>query len=194
MKSLVIGSIKQFQEFPHSHSTNLRHSPIYKSGWINHTKARQIQIGITQKPENYGHPGSIRVDSVSQKDVYYINAVDEIIDQYPFKIFNFNSDRGGENINYQIASLLQKLLIKQTKSRSYHSNDNALCETKNGSVIRKNMGWEHIDQKFCDKINDYLKNYSNPYLNFHRPSSYPSFKTNRRVKEISKIRTNIRET
>src|SRR3990167_1313326 len=80
MKSLVIGSIKQFQEFPHSHSTNLRHSPIYKSGWINHTKARQIQIGITQKPENYGHPGSIRVDSVSQKDVYYINAVDEIND------------------------------------------------------------------------------------------------------------------
>src|SRR3989338_3948999 len=188
MKSLVIGSIKQFQEFPHSHSTNLRHSPIYKSGLINHTKARQIQIGITQKPENYGHPGSIRVDSVSQKDVYYINAVDEItqweivfcvpqiceacvlpaleeiIDQYPFKIFNFHSDRGGGNINYQIASLLQKLLIKQTKSRSYHSNDNALCETKNGSVIRKNMGWEHIDQKFCDKINDYLKNYSNEKL------------------------------
>lgn len=191
----------------HSHLTNLRHSLIYKAGWINHTKARQIQIGITQKPENYGHPGSVRVDSVSQRDVYYINTVDEItqweiifcipqiceacvlpaleeiIDQYPFKIFNFHSDRGGENINYQVASLLQKLLIKQTKSRSYHSNDNALCETKNGSVIRKNMGWEHIDQKFCNGINYYLKNYFNPYLNFHRPCAYPTIETSDKGKK-----------
>jgi len=220
-KRLVINYIRKITGYKHTQLFRLvKKAEIGKliRQLYQRTKARQIQIGITQKPENYGHPGSIRVDSVSQKDVYYINAVDEItqweivfcvpqiceacvlpaleeiIDQYPFKIFNFHSDRGGENINYQIASLLQKLLIKQTKSRSYHSNDNALCETKNGSVIRKNMGWEHIDQKFCDKINDYLKNYSNPYLNFHRPSSYPSFETNRRVKEISKIRTNIRET
>ena len=220
-KRLVINYIRKITGYKHTQLFRLvKKAEIGKliRQLYQRTKARQIQIGITQKPENYGHPGSIRVDSVSQKDVYYINAVDEItqweivfcvpqiceacvlpaleeiIDQYPFKIFNFHSDRGGENINYQIASLLQKLLIKQTKSRSYHSNDNALCETKNGSVIRKNMGWEHIDQKFCDKINDYLKNYSNPYLNFHRPSSYPSIETNRRVKEISKIRTNIRET
>lgn len=191
----------------HSHLTNLRYSSIYKAGWINHTKARQVQIGVTKKPENYGCPGSIRVDSVSQRDVYYINTVDEItqweivfcipqiceacvlpaleeiISQYPFKIFNFHSDRGGENINYQVASLLQKLLIKQTKSRSYHSNDNALCETKNGSVIRKNMGWEHIDQKFCDRINYYLKNYFNSYLNFHRPCAYPTIQTSEKGKK-----------
>lgn len=182
----------------HSHISNLRHSQVYKSSWINHTKARQIQIGETRKPENYGKPGSIRIDSVSQKDVYHINSIDEItqwevvfcvpqlseacmipalmeiFDQYPFDIFNFHSDRGHETINYLVAELLQRLLIKQTKSRSYHSNDNALVETKNGSVIRKNMGWEHIDQSFCDEINMYYKNYFNPYLNFHRPSAYPT--------------------
>lgn len=191
----------------HAHITNLRHSPIYKSGWINHTKARQIQIGETRKPENYGKPGSIRVDSVSQKDVYHINTVDEIaqweiifcvpqiceacmlpaleeiMSQYPFTIFNFHSDRGGENINYQVAGLLQRLIIKQTKSRSYHSNDNALCETKNGSVIRKNMGWEHIDQRFCDKINLYYKNYFNPYLNYHRPCAFPSIEVSGKGKK-----------
>lgn len=186
-----------------SHATisNLRHSPIYRSSWINHTKARQIPIGITQPPENYGRPGSIRIDSVSQKDVYHINSVDEVIqwevvfcvpqiceacmipaikeilDQYPFVIFNFHSDRGGEAINYQVAHLLQRLLIKQTKSRSYHVNDNALVETKNGAVIRKNMGWEHINQEFVDKINRYYRNYFNPYLNFHRPSAFPTIIT-----------------
>ncbi len=182
----------------HSHISNLRHSPNYKNFWINHTKARQIPIGITRPPENFGRPGSIRIDSVSQKDVYHINSVDEIaqwqivfcvpqlsescmipalmeiFDQYPFIIFNFHSDRGHETINYLVAELLQRLLIKQTKSRSYHSGDNALVETKNGSVIRKNMGWEHINQSFCNDINFYYKNYFNPYLNFHRPCGFPT--------------------
>jgi len=191
----------------HSHITNLRHCPIYRSSWINHTKARQIPIGITQKPENYGKPGSIRVDSVSQKDVYHINSVDEItqceivfcvpqlsercmlpalmdiLDQYPFIIFNFHSDRGKETINYIVADLLQRLVIKQTKNRSYHSGDNGLCETKNGSVIRKNMGWEHINQSMCDSINNYYKNFFNIYLIFHRPCAYPTIEVNDKGKK-----------
>jgi hypothetical protein len=191
----------------HGHITNLRHSPIYKNFWINHTKARQIQIGITKPPENFGRPGSIRIDSVSQDDVYHINSVDEItqweivfcvaqlsascmipalleiLDQYPFVIFNFHSDRGKETINYQVASMLQQLVIKQTKSRSYHSGDNALAETKNGSVIRKNMGWQHINQEFVDEINQYYKNHFNPYLNYHRPCGYPTIETDEKGKK-----------
>lgn len=191
-------------QISHSHITNLRHSEIYKSSWINHTKARQIPIGDTRPPENFGKPGSIRVDSVSQKDVYHINSVDEItqweivfcvpqlsescmlpalqeiFEQYPFELFNFHSDRGHETINYLVADLLQRLLIKQTKSRSYHSGDNALVETKNGSVIRKNMGWEHINQSLCNDINYYYKNFFNPYLNYHRPCAYPTIKTDER--------------
>ena len=190
----------------HSHISNLRHSPNYRSFWINHTKARQIPIGTTRPPENFGHSGSIRIDSVSQKDVYHINSVDEItqwevvfcvpqlsescmlpalmeiFEQYPFEIFNFHSDRGHETINYLVADLLQRLLIKQTKSRSYHSGDNALVETKNGSVIRKNMGWEHINQKFCDPINDYYRNFFNLYLNFHRPCAFPTIITDEKGK------------
>lgn len=191
----------------HAHITNLRHANIYRNFWINHTKARQVSIGTTQPPENFGRPGSIRIDSVSQKDVYHINSVDEItqweimfcvaqlseacmipalqaiFDQYPFTIFNFHSDRGRETINYQVAGMLQRLLIKQTKSRSYHSNDNALAETKNGSVVRKNMGWEHINQGLVDEINIYFKNNLNPYLNYHRPCLYPTIKVDEKGKK-----------
>jgi len=191
----------------HSHISNLRHAPDYRNFWINHTKARQIPIGITRPPENFGKPGSIRIDSVSQKDVYHINSVDEItqwevvfcvpqlsescmipalweiFSQYPFHIFNFHSDRGKETINYLVAELLQRLLIKQTKNRSYHSGDNALAETKNGSIIRKNMGWEHINQSMCDPINEYYKNFFNPYLNFHRPCGFPTIQTDGKGKK-----------
>ena len=42
--------------------------------------------------------------------------------------------------------MLNNLLIRQTKSRARHSNDNALAETKNGSVIRKNIGYSFINK------------------------------------------------
>jgi len=197
----------------HSHISNLRKSPVYINSWFNHTKPRQIPIGVTQKPENHGLPGSIRVDTVHQKDVYHINAVDEItqwkvavcvaqicdacmipalelmLSQFPFKIFNFHSDRGGENINYLVSDFLQRLLIKQTKSRPRKSNDNALAETKNGSVIRKNMGWVHIHQDMVDEINNYYFNYFNPYLNYHRPCGYPTIITSPKGKVDKKYYT-----
>ena len=31
-----------------------------------------------------------------------------------------------------------------TKSRARHTNDNALVESKNGSVVRKHLGYSHI--------------------------------------------------
>jgi hypothetical protein len=68
-----------------------------------------------------------------------------------------------------IAYLLNKLLIEQTKSRSRHSNDNALVESKNGSVIRKNLGYVHINFDASEVINDFLQDWFNPYLNYHRP-------------------------
>jgi len=207
---------KEYQtinKISHAHISNLRHSVVYQNSWVNHTKSRQVPIGITMKPENYGKPGSIRVDSVHQRDIYHINSVDEItqweivicvpqiceacmipaleelLKQYPFVVFNFHSDRGGETINYTVAEMLQRLLIKQTKNRSYHSNDNALVETKNGSVIRKNMGWIHIHQSFCDEINNYYKNYFNPYLNYHRPCGFPTIIINNKGKKKKVYKT-----
>lgn len=179
-----------------SHINNLRRSHAYKVSWVNGTKARQVAIGQTKAPGNNGCPGSLRVDTVHQRDVYHINSVDEVsqweivvcvpqiseaylepalislLDQYPFVIFNFHSDKGSEFINQIVADLLNKLIIHQTKSRSRHCNDNALIETKNGAVIRKNMGYSHINQELVERINNYYQDFLNPYLNFHRPSLY----------------------
>lgn len=176
-----------------SHINNLRKHQVYKNTWVNHTKPRVIPIGITKPPEHYGRPGSLRVDTVHQRDLYHVNAVDAItqwevvfcvptiserflkpalkavINQCPFVVFNFHSDRGSEYINYLVAQLLTKLHIEQTKSRSRHPNDNALVETKNGAVVRKNMGWEYLAQETWGLINQYYRNFFNPYLNYHRP-------------------------
>ena len=99
-------------------------------------------------------------------------ALEHLMNQFPFTIFNFHSDRGGEFINYKVEAILNRLLIKHTKSRYRQCNDNALVDGKNGAVVRKNMGYTHINQEKADEINAYYFNWFNTYLNFHRPCLY----------------------
>jgi hypothetical protein len=163
------------------------------------TRPVQIAIGERRAPQPEGRAGFLRVDTVHQGDldgvkgIYYINAVDEVtqwqvigatplisegtllpvleqmLRQFPFKIRGFHSDNGSEYINYSMAGLLKRLLIEQTKSRPRHCNDNALAETKNGAVVRKHMGYQHIAALHAPAIGKFLDDHLNPYLNFHRP-------------------------
>jgi len=167
------------------------------------TKPVVSRIGERAKPDPKGQPGYIRIDTVhqgdlnGQKGVYHINAVDEITQweivasvariseaylvpvletmllQFPFVIRGFHSDNGSEFVNKTIAALLNKLLIRFTKSRPRHSNDNGLVETKNGSVIRKQLGYAYIPQGSAELINEFNRDLFNPYINFHRPCFFP---------------------
>ncbi len=85
-------------------------------------------------------------------------------------ILGFHSDNGSEYINHHVVKLLNKLLIEEhTKSRSRHSNDNALAESKNGAIVRKHLGYSHIPQHFAALVNAFCRDHLNPYVNFHRP-------------------------
>jgi len=163
------------------------------------TRPSPVAIGERRRPDPGGRPGYLRVDTVHQGDaehargVYHINAVDEItqweivaavpriseaylepmlakvLAQFPFVIHGFHSDNGSEFINQTVARLLNKLMIEQTKSRPRHSNDNGLVEAKNGAIIRKHMGWGHLQEVHADPIQQFYSAHLNPYLNYHRP-------------------------
>ena len=159
-------------------------------------------IGVRKAPRHNGRAGWVRIDSVHQGDldgikgVYHITCVDavsqwqvqacvqgiseayllpvleSILAQFPFEIAGFHSDNGSEFINHRVACMLDKLRIEQTKSRSRHSNDNALAESKNASVVRKHMGYSHIPQKYAAPINAFYEDAFNAWLNLHRPCLY----------------------
>jgi transposase InsO family protein len=163
------------------------------------THATAVTIGARKAPAPDGRPGFIRIDSVHQGDldgakgVFHIDAVDcvtqwqvvgscprisenfvlpllhAMFDQFPFKILGFHADNGSEYINLQVAQMLNKLHIELTKSRPRTSNDNALVETKNGAVVRKVFGYEHIPQQHAVRINAFCRLHLNPLLNLHRP-------------------------
>ena len=177
------------------------------------TSSVRSAIGERRKPLPQGKPGYIRIDSVHQGDwdkekgVYHINLVDEVtqweivccvegiseafllcvleqaLHAFPFKVLAFHSDNGSEYINHQVAAMLNKMVVEQTKSRSRHSNDNALAECKNGSVIRKHMGHAHIPKRYATSIHEFYTTHFNPYLNFHRPSGYATIITDKRGKQ-----------
>lgn len=177
------------------------------------TRTTPVSIGERRKPEPGGRPGYVRVDMVHQGDldgvkgVYHLNTVDEVtqwqvvgaaahiseawllpvleaaLAQFPFQVKGFHSDNGSEFINYQVAGLLNKLLLEQTKSRPRRSNDNALVESKNGAVVRKHMGYLHIEARHAESIQTFYQEHLNPYLNFHRPCGQPEIQTDAKGKQ-----------
>ena len=113
---------------------------------------------------------------MGSKGVYHINAVDEVTQweimasvekiseaylvpvlesmllQIPFIIRGFHSDNGSEFVNRIVVRLLNKMRIHYTKSRPRRSNDNGLVESKNGSVVRKQLGYAYIPQSCAELI------------------------------------------
>jgi hypothetical protein len=60
--------------------------------------------------------------------------------------------------------MLQKLHIELTKSRPRHSNDNALAEPKNGTILRKHLGYDYIPGHVAPQLNVLHHDHFNPYL------------------------------
>jgi len=176
------------------------------------TRGYAVPIGQRRAPTPDGRPGFIRIDSVHQGDqdgakgLYHINAVDcvtqyeivatcerlseafllpvleQILAGFPFVVLGFHADNGSEYINYTVARLLEKLRIEFTRSRPRHSNDNGLAETKNGAIVRKHFGYQHIPQRFAAPVNAFCQDVLNPYVNFHRPCFFPEVLTDQKGK------------
>ena len=143
------------------------------------TRGKVSAIGERRQPQPNGRPGYLRVDTVHQgaldgvTGLYHSNAVDEVtrfevvgavekiserylspvleqlLDQFPFVMLGFHADNGSEYINRHVVTLLKKLLIELTKSRARQSNDNALVESRNGSIVRKHLGYAHSRQHWA---------------------------------------------
>lgn len=195
----------------HIRKNNRRYNSS-KAKYYSRTKPVNANIGERRKPCPGGKPGFVRVDTVHQGDfngkkgIYHINIVDEVTQYemifstavisekylepvlkemlrvFPFRVYEFHSDNGSEYINKVVAKLLNKIHIKLTKSRSRHSNDNALVESKNGSIVRKYFGRNFIDKIFEKELNEFNESYLNIYLNYHRPCGFASGKIDSRGK------------
>lgn len=175
-----------------------------RRGPVDTTRPVRSPIGERRTPAPDGQPGDLRSDAVYQGDlagvtgVSLINAVDEVtpfqvvcavermsehclrpvlaqrIAAFPVTIQGCHSDNGAEYLNHRVAKLLEKLRIEPTQSRARQTNDNALVESKNGSTVRKQLGYSHIPGRLARDVNRFTSGPLTAYRNDHRPCHLPT--------------------
>ena len=91
----------------------------------------------------------------------------------PFAILGFDSDNGGEFINWHLADyfLVRRRPVAFTRSRAYRKNDNARVEQKNWTHVRQLVGYGRLeDPAQAERLNDLYVNEWNLFRNFFCPA------------------------
>ena len=101
---------------------------------------------------------------------FLVPLLEEMLSALPFVVSGFHADNGSEYVNHTVAAMLNKMHVPDfTRSRARRSNDNALVEGKNASVVRKWLGHDHIPQRFAPQVNAFARDVLSPHLNHHHP-------------------------
>ena len=128
-------------------------------------------INVVDEVTQFQHLGA--VPRITQH--FMVPVLKDLISAFPFIVQAFHADNGSEYINREVADLLNRLHIPAfTKSRPRRSNDNALVESKNGSIVRRWLGHIHVSHELVPQLDAFLRDSLCPLLNFHRPCLFPT--------------------
>jgi hypothetical protein len=81
-----------------------------------------------------------------------------------------DTDNGGEFINYELLRYCKEEKITFTRSRAYRKNDQAHVEEKNGSVVRRLVGYDRYEGIGAWRALRALYGVLRLYVNFFQPS------------------------
>lgn len=99
--------------------------------------------------------------------------IESIEKRLPFKILGWDSDSGGEFLNYHLLNYFQEREnpVQFTRSRAYHSCDNAHVEQKNWTHVRQLFGYYRLEnQSIVSLMNDLYANELSALHNFFYPA------------------------
>lgn len=105
-----------------------------------------------------------------------LTQVEDIENSLPFEILGFDSDNGSEFLNWHLIRYFtgeqRSQQIQFTRSRPYHSDDNAHVEQKNWTHVRQIFGYERFGkQAVVGLMNDLYKNEISLMNNYFLPNT-----------------------
>jgi len=113
-----------------------------------------------------------------------VEAIDQVRMRLPFPLLGLDCDNGSEFLNAHLVRYCTEQQITFTRSRPYKKNDQAHVEQKNGSVVRRWIGYDRYEgDRGTRMMNDFYE-LLRLYNNFFQPS----------VKLISKTRHGAKVT
>lgn len=107
----------------------------------------------------------------------------------PFPLQGFDCDNGSEFLTWHLLRYFQshKQPIQFTRSRPYHSNDNAHVEQKNWSCVRQLFGYDRLSNpKMVQLMNDLYAHEFSLFTNFFCPTLKLTSKTREGSKWVRK--------
>lgn len=119
-----------------------------------------------------------------------MEGIQDIEARLPFEIKGFDCDNGSEFLNWHLVRYFtdrpeKKQSIQFTRSRPYHSNDNAHVEQKNWTHVRQVFGYHRFDNpKLVKLMNDLYAHELSLLFNFF----YPCIKLVDKVRIESRIK------
>lgn len=97
-------------------------------------------------------------------------ALSQVVESLPFPMKGFDSDNGSEFINSKILGWCEQRKVTFTRSREYKKNDQAHVEEKNGSIVRRFVGYDRFEGDLSLRLMTKLYKKMRLYVNFFQPS------------------------
>jgi hypothetical protein len=99
-----------------------------------------------------------------------VKAIDAARRLIPFPMLGLDTDNGKEFINYTLLEYCRRESITFTRSRPYKKNDQCHVEQKNGSIVRRVVGYDRFEGIEACRILSLLYQRLRLYVNFFQPS------------------------
>ena len=109
--------------------------------------------------------------------------VEEIRGKLPVPLLGLDVDNDSAFINETVVTYCREREIQLTRSRAYKKNDQAWIEQKNGSVVRRLVGYGRLEGAAAAGVLDALHNAARLYVNFFQPS----FKLKSKTRDGAKV-------
>jgi hypothetical protein len=110
------------------------------------------------------------VPLVVRDSALVIEAIEHLQPALPFAVRGLDIDNGSEFLNEALAGYCKGHGIELTRSRPYRKNDQAWVEQKNGSVVRRLVGYRRLEGSSAAAILARLYAASRLFVNFFQPS------------------------
>ncbi len=107
---------------------------------------------------------------VGKSESQVLSAIRRTATVLPFPVKGLDTDNGGEFINFATIRWCDQEKLTFTRAREYKKNDQAHVEEKNGSIVRRLVGYDRFEGEVaCKKMNELYK-ISRIYINYFQPS------------------------
>ena len=124
------------------------------------------------------------VPLVAREQSLVVEGLEVIRRQLPVPVLGIDSDNDSAFINETLQGYCQEQQIEFTRSRPYQKNDQAWIEQKNGSVIRRFVGYRRFSGLIAGQCLARLYRMVRLYVNYFQPS----FKLLSKTRDGAKIK------